>query len=221
MVRAHLVTATPGHCSGTLCRVSPRKTWLDSRIDVFMDETNRLGLTCPREPIGQEIQARVNTVAHAMRVTEATARREFTDEMIREMAQRMASELEAEKPGADPLTLPPTHVISTALAGRTSAGLAIAGQLAMTAGMPYFDNDSFDRVHQPIATICHWGILMERSASRPGLVAVPEALIHRTLRELGKAIHHLEEGVVPTDGGDPHVLREALVDNVSKLKAEL
>lgn len=113
-----------------------------------MYETNRLGPTFPREPISQEIQARVNAVAHAMRVTEATARREFIDEMIREMAQRMASELEAGKAWRRPPDL-----ATDALAGRTSAGLAIAGQLAMPAGIPYFDDDTFDRVHQLVLSV--------------------------------------------------------------------
>lgn len=200
--------------------MSPRRTWLDGRVDVFMDETRRLGLVCPRGPIGDEIQARVNAVVSTLRVSEATARREFGDEMIREMARATAAEVADEAPGSDPMTMPPTHIVSTALAGRTSAGLAIVAQLAITADMPYLDEDTAERVHQPIALICSWGILTERSAVRPGIVGVPEALIRRTIRELGKGIYHLDHGVVPTDGGDPIVLREALADNIRKLEAE-
>lgn len=208
--------------SGKLLRVSPRKTWLESKVDVFMDETGSLGLTCPRDPIGREIQARVCAVAATMGITEISARREFDDTMIRGMARRMAAELEAEKPGQDPMLLAPTHVVSTGLAGRSSAGLAIVAQLAISADMPALDEDTAERVHQAIALICNWGILIERSSGiRPGSVAVPEALIHRTIRELGKGIDRLDNGVVPHDGADPTALREALADNVSQLQAEL
>ncbi|WP_216917958.1 hypothetical protein [Nocardia noduli] len=53
------------------------------------------------------------------------------------------------------------------------------------------------------------------------MIAVHEALIHRTIRELGKGIARLDSGVVPSDGGDPGELRTALNDNIAALHAEL
>ena len=146
-----------GRRSGTLSPMSPRKRWLDGRIDVFMSETNRLGPTCPRGPIGEEIRARVNAVALTLRVSEAPARREFDDEMIREMARTMAAEVADEAPGSDPMTMPPTQIVFTALAGRTSAGLAIVAELAMTADLTCLDDDTFERVDQALAMIVSWG----------------------------------------------------------------
>ncbi|WP_159846599.1 hypothetical protein [Nocardia sp. CY41] len=201
--------------------MTARRTWLDGRVNVFMAETNRLGLTCPRDPIGREIQARVTAVAATMGITEASARREFDDTTIREMARDMAAELEAEQPGADPMTLPPTHIVSTAVAGRTSAGLAVVAQLAISGDLPSLDEDTAENVHQAIALICSWGVLTECSAGRPGGVAVPEALIHRTIREFGTGIARLDNGVVPHDGGDPRALAAALADNMHLLQAEL
>ncbi|MGF0320485.1 MULTISPECIES: hypothetical protein [Nocardia] len=198
--------------------MSPRRTWLDGRIDVFMAETQRLGLVCPREPVGLEIQARVEAVATALRVTEQTARRDFDDETIQNMAQNMAFQLAREQPGADILTLAPTHVLSTALAGRTNAGLAVGAQLALTASPT---TNIPDQIHQVVDLVFFWGILIERSAARPGQVAVPEALIHRTVREFGKAIALLDAGARPADGGDPTELRVALTDNVTALESTL
>ncbi len=218
---AHIVVTSHERVSGTLWPVTGRRTWLDSRVDVFMAEMRRLGLTCPRDPIVREIQARVIAVAATMGVTEVYARREFDDAMIRDMARHMAAGLDGEQPGSDPMTLPPTHIVSTGIAGRTSAGLAVVAQLAISADLPVLDEDTAENVHQATALICSWGVLTERSNSRPGVVAVPEALIHRTIRELGKGIHRLEKGVIPHDGGDPSALSAALADNIRILQAEL
>ncbi|NNH73804.1 hypothetical protein HLB23_28790 [Nocardia uniformis] len=207
--------------SGTLWPVSPRKTWLDGRVDVFLDESRHLGLTCSRDPVRHEIEMRVSAVAATLRVSEATAQREFDDHTIREMARRMSTVLEAEKPGSDLLTLPPTHTVPTAIAGRTSAGLAIVAELAATADLPNLDENAADTMHQAIALICTWGIMTERSSSLPGMVAVPEALIHRTIRELARGIHRLDSGTVPYDGGDPDELRAALEDNIRQLRNEV
>lgn len=178
-----------------------------------------LGLTCAREAIAEQIQERVRAVAMAMGITEVSARREFTDDMIRAMARRIAEELQAEQPGSDPLELPRTHTVPIGLAGRTSAGLAIVAQLTITnsarAGV------SVHQASQAIALIVSWGILTERSMEHPSVVAVPEALLHRTIRELGKAISLLDRGALPDDGGDPVVLRKELANNIVMLEGEL
>ncbi|WP_157978404.1 MULTISPECIES: hypothetical protein [Nocardia] len=82
--------------------MSPRRTWLGDRIDVFVAEAQRLNLSCARGPVGEQIQARVTAVADTMGVTKATARRESGDDLIREMACSVAAVLAHEKPGSDP-----------------------------------------------------------------------------------------------------------------------
>ena len=119
---------------------------------------------------------------------------------------------------ADILTLAPTHVVSTALAGRTNAGPGCRC-LARPDRDP--DRQHPDQIHQIVDLVFFWGILIDRSAARPGRVAVPEALIHRTVREFGKAIALLDAGARPADGGDPTELRVALTGNVTALESTL
>ena len=68
-----------------------------------------------------------------------------------------------------------------------------------------------------------WGLLLERGAARSAgsAVPVPEALIHRTVRELERGVTHLLNGVRPLDGGDTDELRDALERNISELNDEL
>lgn len=120
---------------------------------MFVAEAARLGLTCARGPVGEQIQARVAAVADSMGVTEAAARREFGDDLIREMARSVAAVLAHEEPGADPTDLAPTHVVPTGVAGHSSAGLAIVAQLSITGDLSEIV-DAHAEVHQAIALIC-------------------------------------------------------------------
>ncbi|PKV79665.1 hypothetical protein ATK86_4071 [Nocardia fluminea] len=155
---------------------------------------------CPNEPVGLKIQARIEAVAAALRVTEQTAHRDFDDETIQNLARGIASQLAASSHA--PIFSPSRRPTSSRpLAGRTNVGLTFGAQLALTAAMT---PNTGEQIHQIVNLVSfRGGILIERSAARPGGVAVPEALIHRTVREFGKAIAPLDAGVRPQDGGEP------------------
>ena len=52
----------------------PRRTWLDSKIGVFLEELAASGMHLDRQRAGELITGQVRAVAALLRVTEATAR---------------------------------------------------------------------------------------------------------------------------------------------------
>ena len=89
------------------CHV-PRRTWLDSKIGVFVEELAASGMHLDRQRAGELITGQVRAVATLMRVTEATARSYLGDEIIKDMARRMLFEVADERPGADLMDAPRT-----------------------------------------------------------------------------------------------------------------
>ena len=110
------------------CRV-PRRTWLDDKIDVFLEELAASGMHLDRHRAGELITGQVRAVATLLRVTEATARTYLDDEIIKDMARRMLFEVAGERPGADLMEAPRTVPLPLALVGITVAALAEAMQV--------------------------------------------------------------------------------------------
>ena len=110
------------------CHV-PRRTWLDSKIDVFLEELAASGMHLDRQRAGELITGQVRAVATLMSVTEATARTYLGDEIIKDMARRMLFEVASERPGADLMEAPRTVPLPLALVGIAVAALAEAMQV--------------------------------------------------------------------------------------------
>ena len=107
----------------------PRRTWLDSKIDVFLEELAASSMHLDRQRAGELITGQVRAVATLLRVTEATARTYLDDEIIKDMARRMLFEVAGERPGADLMEAPRTVPLPLALVGITVAALAEAMQV--------------------------------------------------------------------------------------------
>ena len=107
----------------------PRRTWLDSKIEVFLEELAAAGMHLDRQRAGELITGQVRAVAALMRVTEATARTYLGDEIIKDMARRMLFEVAAQRPGADLMEAQRTVPLPLALVGITVAALAEAMQI--------------------------------------------------------------------------------------------
>jgi hypothetical protein len=75
--------AGPGCVAGgwKTCHV-PRRTWLDSKIDVFLEELAASGMHLDRQRAGELITGQVGAVAALMSLTEATARTYLGDEIV-------------------------------------------------------------------------------------------------------------------------------------------
>ena len=111
------------------CHV-PRRTWLDDKIDVLLEELAASGMHLDRQRAGELITGQVRAVATLLRVTEATARTYLGDEITKEMARRMLLfEVAGEQPGADLMEAPRTVPLPLALVGITVAALAEAMQV--------------------------------------------------------------------------------------------
>ena len=71
----------------------PRRTRLDSKIDVFLEELAASSMHLDRQRAGELITGQVRAVATLLRFTEATARNYLDDETIKDMARRMLFEV--------------------------------------------------------------------------------------------------------------------------------
>jgi hypothetical protein len=76
----------------------PRRTWLDNKIDVFLEELAASSMHLDQHRAGELITGQVRAVAALLRVTEATARTYLGDEIVKDMARRMLFEVAGERP---------------------------------------------------------------------------------------------------------------------------
>lgn len=207
--------------------VSPRNNWSDEFIDVFLDEAGRHGLTAPRTAVAGIIDRHTAQVALRLGVTVKTARARISVDDIRDITREASAGFARGEPGQELLDIPVTHTVPLAIAARTLACLAITSELAVTAAAARVDRDDIGHAgSKATALIAAWSSMIERTATDNGndgvqAVAVPEAAIHRALRELARATVHLDAGARPLDGGDPDLLRAALGDTITALLGEL
>lgn len=205
-----------------------KRRWSDEYVDAFCEHAGQHGLTAPRGAVAALIENHVRTVADRPGITEKTARTNFTIADAQSLAGQAVEPFAKEQPGQDLLDLPITHTIPLALAARTIAGLAIAVELSTSAGGSD-PGDVLAAHRESQALIAAWGLLIERAALTGHTtsreypdIAIPEAAIHRALRELDRGLRHLTAaGVTPADGGDPTMLTDALTTNRIALQNEL
>ena len=125
----------------------PRRPWLDSKIDVFLEELAASSMHLDRHRAGELITGQVHAIAILLRVTEATARSYLGDEAIKDMARQMLFEVAGERPGADLMEAARTVPLPLALVGITVAALAEAMQVR-AANEPPAGCDSVKWLHR-------------------------------------------------------------------------
>ena len=179
----------------------PRRTWLDSKIDVFLEELAASGMHLDPQRAGELITGQVRTVATLLRVTEATARTYLDDEAIKEMARRMLFEVAGERPGADLMEAPRTVPLPLALAGITVAALAGAMQVRAANEPPGHLGDVITTYAQ---TLSGFGQITAGAApgqaGDPAGILVPPALLRRAARDIGGAADLAANGGNLPDG---------------------
>jgi hypothetical protein len=182
------------------CHV-PRRTWLDSKIDVFLEELAASGMHLDRQRAGELITGQVRAVATLMRVTEATARNYLGDEIVKDMARRMLFEVAGERPGADLMGAPRTVSLSLALVGITVAALAEAMQVRAANEPPDHLGDVITTYAQ---TLSGFGQITADAAAKqagnPAEILVPPALLRRAARYIGGAADLAGNGGKLPDG---------------------
>ena len=166
----------------------PRRTGLDSKIDVFLEELAASGMHLDRQRAGELITGQVRAVAALMRVTEATARSYLGDEIIKDMARRMRFEVAAERPGADLMEAPRTVPLSLALVGITVAALAEAMQVRAANEPPDHLGDVITTCAQALSGLGQItaGAAAEQAGNPLGIL-FPPALLRRAARYISGA----------------------------------
>ncbi len=188
----------------------PRRTWLDSKIDVFVEELAASGMHLDRQRAGELITGQVRAVAALMRVTEATARTYLGDEIIKDMARRMLFEVAGERPGAGLMEAPRTVPLPLALVGITVAALAEAMQVRAA-------NEPPDHLRDVITTyapaLSGLGQITAdtalRQAGNPAEILFPPALLRRVARYISGAAD-LAAGGGKLPDGVPETVRSQL-----------
>ena len=188
----------------------PRRTWLDNKIDMFLEELAASGMHLDRQRAGELITGQVRAVAALMRVTEATARTYVDDETIKEMARRMLFEVAGERPGADLMEAPRTVPLPLALVGITVAALAEAMQVRAA-------NEPSDHLGDVITTYAQTLLGLgqitadaaPKQADNPAEILFPSALLRRAARYIGGAADLTANGGNLPDG-TPEAARKQL-----------
>jgi hypothetical protein len=179
----------------------PRRTWLDNKIDVFLEELAASGMHLDRQRAGELITGQVRAVATLMRVSEATARTHVNDEIIKEMARRMLFEIAAERPGADLFEAPRTVPLPLALVGITVAALAEAVQVRAANEPPEHLGDVITTYAQTLSGL---GQITSDAAPKqtgnPAEILFPSALLRRAARYIGGAADLTANGGKLPDG---------------------
>jgi hypothetical protein len=179
----------------------PRRTWLDSKADVFLEELAASGMHLDRQRAGELITSQVHAVAAMMRVTEATARTYLHDEAVKEVARRMLFEVAGEQPGADLLEEPRTVPLPLALVGITVAALAEAMQVRAANEPPAHLGDVITTYAQTLSGLGQvTADAAPEQGGSPAEVLFPAALLRRAARYISGAADLAANGGQLPDG---------------------
>ena len=176
--------------------------WLDSKIDVFLEELAASGMHLDRQRAGELITGQVRAVATLMRVTEATARTYLDDdEIIKDMARRMLFQVAGERPGADLMEAPRTVPLPLALVGITVAALAEAMQVRAANEPPDHLPDVITTYAQTLSGLGQiTADAALRQAGNPAGILFPPALLRRAARYISGAADLAANGGNLPDG---------------------
>ena len=175
-------------------------TWLDGKIDVFLEELAASGMHLDRQRAGELITGQVRAAA-LMRVTEATARSYLGDEIIKDMARRMLFEVAGERPGADLMEAPRTVPLPLALVGITVAALAEAMQVRAANEPPGHLGDVITTYAQTLSGLGQITVgTTARQAGNPAEILFPPALLRRAARYISGAADLAANGGKLPDG---------------------
>jgi hypothetical protein len=178
----------------------PRRTWLESKIDVFLEELAASGMHLDRQRAGELITGQVRAVVALMRVTEATARSYLDDEIITDMARRMLFEVAGERPGADLMEAPRTVPLSLVLVGIIVAALAEAMQVRAANEPPGHLGDVITAYAQTLSGFGQITAAAPEQAGNPAGILFPPALLRRAARYISGAADLAANGGRLPDG---------------------
>jgi hypothetical protein len=199
----------------------PRRTWLDDKIDVFLEELAASGMHLDRQRAGELITGQLRAVATLMGVTKASARSYLGDEIIKDMARRMLFEVADERPGADLMEAPRTVPLPLALLGITVAALAEAMQVRAANEPPDHLRDVITTYAQTLSGLGQItaGAAPKQADNSAGIL-FPPALLRRVARYIGGAADMAANGGKLPDG-IPETARSQLAATLRRDADEL
>jgi hypothetical protein len=181
----------------------PRETWLSKSRDVFCDQLAQLGLVLAREHATEIVKERVTAVAAALCITEQSARRYVTEELLRELARATAMSIVDERPGASLMAEPRTIPVSVATLSRTITALSESTRVRVQD----HDGVGVDGALDAISLLAT--MLNDHPSARSDQVMLPQAALTRAARLLRSAANLTWERSLRPDS-DPEVPQASL-----------
>jgi hypothetical protein len=192
--------------------MSPRRTWVDGRVDALLAALSALGMSTSRAAAAELIHERVQWIASQARISPSAARGYLTDDALTSLAQTMAFSFAEETPGADILEAPRTAAVPLPILGRCIAGLAEAIQVRL------HERDDVEHIRTTITQLAHalsavGQIIAEQTTpndnradatTNPAVVLLPPGLVHRTARYLAATATLLTQTKHPSDHSPDH-----------------
>ncbi|HEY3514603.1 MAG TPA: hypothetical protein VGL36_35815 [Kribbella sp.] len=186
--------------------MTPKLSWVDSRVDMLLAALDDLGMSVSRAAATELLQERVRWVSSQMGISPSAARRYLTDDALTELARSMVVEFADETPGADVIESARTAAVPLPIVGRCIAGLAEAIQIRLR------ELDDIEHLRTTVAhlaqTLSAFGQIAAVQAPAPAggatVVMMPPGLINRAARYLEAAASLVNEGVLPEDFNAAH-----------------
>jgi hypothetical protein len=183
--------------------MTPKRTWVDGRVDVLLTALHDLGMSASRVAATELIQERVRWVSAQAGISPTAARRYLTDDALTDLARTMAISLAEETPGADVTAAARTAAVPLPVLGRCIAGLAEAIQIRLR------ERDDIEHLRTTVAQLTQTlSAIGQVTADHPpdptgrtpaAVVMMPPGLVHRAARYLEAAATLVHGGVLPED----------------------
>ncbi len=184
--------------------MTPRRAWVDGRVDVLLAALHDLGMSASRAAAAELIHERVRWVSAQAGISPTAARRYLTDDALTDLARTMVVTLAEETPGADVIASARTAAVPLPVLARSIAGLAEAIQLRLR------ERDDIDHLRSTVAELAQTlSAIGQVTADQPAgpagpapvVVMMPPGLVHRAARYLEVAATLVHGGVLPQDVG--------------------
>jgi hypothetical protein len=203
--------------------MTPKRTWVDGRVDVLLAALHDLGMSALRVAATELIQERVRWVSAQAGISPTAARRYLTDDALTDLARTMVVTLAEETPGADVIASARTAAVPLPVLARCIAGLAEAIQLRLR------ERDDIDHLRTTVAELAQTlSAIGQVTADQPAdpagptpvVVMLPPGLVHRAARYLQVAATLVHGGVPPEDVGttDADRLAATLLQDAASLR---
>lgn len=162
--------------------------FLEDRAQILIALLAERGLTMSTDACKILISTRITSLSQQLGMSEASARKYFSDEALSQMADSLADEIADECPGTELHTLPRTASLPFAVAGRTVSAMSEALLLFETHGG--IDEFAEPPTRELIYLLSILGSFISENSKTAAAVRVPPAFLYRAARNIDNAAAH-------------------------------